>query len=447
MNLTVQVHWNKHWHDAGTVRFQMPGEGLRGAPSFSYSAEYALAALEQGGDFETQNLIDKTAVSVNLPCHFGGDYHKGEITPVLRDIIPQGAGRRHWVKILGYDRDPAHTIDTQLLKQGCIAPIGNLRIKEAAEAFQERVSHSDKVLFSREDVCARADNLIEYAQNLRVAIGGATGAGGDAPKLLLLETHDGHFALEGTISETEVCNHWLVKFPRGRKTQDDIAVLQGEAAIYKTLEACGVNSISGARIDENKGQLALWLPRFDRAVKAGDVVRHGVESVYSMMGKSGDGSALNHVDVVNKLKTFITEPKDKDALLAEYLVRDILNTATGNRDNHGRNTSIIKRGADIELAPTYDVAPMVLDSEAIARTTRWPLQFLNRTRDTNYTAILEALAVDAGYAARLVMTQLEQLRNMKNALKNHGAPAAMLNHAAIRFREAELVLDQLDDLL
>jgi serine/threonine-protein kinase HipA len=363
MNLTVQVHWNKHWHDAGTVRFRMPGEGLRGAPSFSYSAEYALAALEQGGDFETQNLIDKTAVSVNLPCHFGGDYHKGEITPVLRDIIPQGAGRRHWVKILGYDRDPAHTIDTQLLKQGCIAPIGNLRIKEAAEAFQERVSHSDKVLFSREDVCARADNLIEYAQNLRVAIGGATGAGGDAPKLLLLETHDGHFALEGTISETEVCNHWLVKFPRGRKTQDDIAVLQGEAAIYKTLEACGtVNSISGARIDENKGQLALWLPRFDRAVKAGDVVRHGVESVYSMMGKSGDGSALNHVDVVNKLKTFITEPKDKDALLAEYLVRDILNTATGNRDNHG-------------------------------------------------------------------------------------APAAMLNHAAIRFREAELVLDQLDDLL
>ena len=102
MELTLQIHWNNRWHDAGLIRFVQPQQGLAGKPMFSYSAGYAVEALEWLGDFEAQGLIDKTAVGVNLPCHLGGDYLAGEIAPVLRDIIPQGAGRRHWLKMLGY---------------------------------------------------------------------------------------------------------------------------------------------------------------------------------------------------------------------------------------------------------------------------------------------------------------------------------------------------------
>ncbi|MAZ05742.1 HipA domain-containing protein [uncultured Marinobacter sp.] len=443
MELTLQIHWNNRWHDAGLIRFVQPQQGLAGKPMFSYSAGYAVEALEWLGDFEAQGLIDKTAVGVNLPCHLGGDYLAGEIAPVLRDIIPQGAGRRHWLKMLGYERDPEQAIDTRLLAEGCIAPIGNLRIKEAADAFAEKLSQAGPSYFSAEEVCTRADNLVEHAQAMGVAIGGATGAGGDAPKLLLVENHEELFALEGTVPPSEIRKHWLVKFPRGRKTRADVAVLQGEAAIYRALESRGFNTIKESRLDEQDGQFALWLTRFDREMVDGELVCHGVESVYSIMGRIGDGSGLDHAEVISKLQTCVTWPANPDRLLADYLVRDILNTAIGNRDNHGRNTSIIKRDRHIELSPAYDLAPMVLDPEAIARTTLWPRKLRSGTLEPDYPSIINALSADPGEVTRGVVDQLEQLTGLKQELAKHGAPAEMLENKVIRFNAVEKALDQL----
>jgi serine/threonine-protein kinase HipA len=446
MNLTLQIHWDNQWHDAGIVTFRDPGQGLLGSPTFSYDTDYVVNALDRAGDFEQEDLIDRTAVGVKLPCIFGGDYTDGEIIPVLRDIIPQGAGRRHWVKILGFTRDPEHTIDTQLLSEGCVGPVGNLRIKEAAERFEAQVAESEVLLFDRADVCTRADNLIQYAHSFRLAIGGASGAGGDAPKLLLAENYKGQYALEGTIPDQDVARHWLVKFPRGKKSSDDIRVLEGEAAIYQFLEARGYNSIPGAFIDKINGHFALWLPRFDRKVTPDGVLHHGMESIYSMMGIGGDGARLEHVNVIHKLRECVTKPDEQDALLADYLVRDILNTATGNRDNHGRNTSLIKRDRDIELAPAYDVAPMVLDPEAIAMSTWWPNRLLNEKRNPDYAAILEELAVDNRRAAALMVEDLLKLTGMAKGLEDFGAPDEVVNHKAIRMHEPELVLKQLERL-
>mgnify|MGYP003641784195 FL=1 len=306
MSLTLQIHWDNQWHDAGTVAFPHETDGLLGKPTFSYDIQYVLAALEQGGDYEREDLNNKKAVGVNLPCILGGDFMAGEIAPILRDIIPQGAGRRALVKQLGYSRDPEQAIDVRLLTEGCIGPIGNLRIKEAAKAFEKEVAESEIVLFDRQDVCTRADALVQYANNLHVAIGGATGAGGDAPKLLLVENHYGEYALEGTIPEEDISRHWLVKFPRGNRSKDDVQVLEGEAAVYQLLEARGFTSIVGTFFDEINGDVALWLPRFDREVGADGVSRHGMESVYSIMGMIGDGARLEHVDVIQKLRRIKT---------------------------------------------------------------------------------------------------------------------------------------------
>ena len=447
MSLTLQIHWDNQWHDAGTVAFPHETDGLLGKPTFSYDIQYVLAALEQGGDYEREDLNNKKAVGVNLPCILGGDFMAGEIAPILRDIIPQGAGRRALVKQLGYSRDPEQAIDVRLLTEGCIGPIGNLRIKEAAKAFEKEVAESEIVLFDRQDVCTRADALVQYANNLHVAIGGATGAGGDAPKLLLVENHYGEYALEGTIPEEDISRHWLVKFPRGNRSKDDVQVLEGEAAVYQLLEARGFTSIVGTFFDEINGDVALWLPRFDREVGADGVSRHGMESVYSIMGMIGDGARLEHVDVIQKLRECITKPKNKDALLADYLVRDVLNTTVGNRDNHGRNTSLIKRGHDIELAPAYDFAAMVLDPEPIANSTWWPKHLLDRRRNPDYAAILEELATDPKRAAGLMEGELSKLTGMKDGLKRCGAPAKMLDHASIRMHEPELALEQLERLL
>ncbi|WP_166253348.1 HipA domain-containing protein [Marinobacter salicampi] len=447
MNLTLQIHWENEWHDAGTVRFDEPEKGLLGRPSFSYETQYTLKALERLGDFAMENLIDKTAVGVNLPCHFGGDYFNGEIAPVLRDIIPQGAGRRLWVKMMGYDRDPEQAIDTRLLAEGCVAPIGNLRIKEAADAFAKRLGKETHVhRFTREEVCRRADTLIEYAHNLGLAIGGATGAGGDAPKLLMVETKKGAFALEGTVADSEIKEHWLVKFPRGRKTEADIDVLKGEAAIYRTLEKRGFDSIPRTHLDESHGQYALWMPRFDREVVNGAVVRNGVESIYSLMGTVGNGSALYHTDILARLRQKTTRPEVKDALLADYLARDLLNYAVGNKDNHGRNTAIIKREKDIELSPAYDVAPMILDPEGIARMTRWPRQFQRDNGDPDYVGIIDAYAGDIGLAATLLGDHLVKLQNMVDDLRYFGAPEAMLEAPGLKLDLVGEVLADMDNL-
>ena len=446
MNLTLQIHWENEWHDAGTVRFPDPNKGLHGRPMFSYDTAYTVKALERLGDFASTNLIDKTAVGVNLACHFGGDYLNGEIAPVLRDIIPQGASRRLWVKMLGYDRDPEQAIDTKLLTEGCIAPIGNLRIKEAALAFNDKLTKAKPEIFTREQVCQRADTLIEYAQNLGVAIGGATGAGGDAPKLLMVETHAGKFAFEGTISEAGIREHWLVKFPRGKKTAADIDVLKGEAAIYKTLEERGFNSIPNTQIDSSDGQCALWMPRFDRTIDNESVTRHGVESIYSMMNRIGDGAALDHDKILETLRQKTSLPAQKDALLADYLARDLLNMAVGNKDNHGRNTALIKRDKDIELAPAYDVAPMVLDPEGIARTTRWPNHLQMKNGEPDYAGIIDAYAGDPELVADLFAEQLKKLTNLKDPLERHGAPKAMFEAPGVRLKIAEQVLMELEEL-
>lgn len=45
-------------------------------------------------------------------------------------------------------------------------------------------------------------------------LGNATGAGGNAPKLLLTEGNQGELYLDGVLADDLAARHWLVKFPR-----------------------------------------------------------------------------------------------------------------------------------------------------------------------------------------------------------------------------------------
>jgi len=77
----------------------------------------------------------------------------------------------------------------------------------------------------------------------------------------------------------------------------------------------------------------------------------------------------------------------------EYLLRDVINTAIGNTDNHDRNTAILKQDGLIHLASAFDLAPMELDREAVAQSTVWPKPF-HHPRGVNYVAIIQRLAHD-----------------------------------------------------
>lgn len=437
--LTVQVYWNYQWHDAGIVRFPKPKNGLTGDMTFTYSGKYvnAVTTAQEGLSFR-----DERSIGHNVPGHLMKGYLREPVAPVLRDIIPQGAGRRYLLRNWDVTGDPGPSADFKLLSEGCIAPIGNLRIKEAAEAFEAEVKESKVTSFTKDDISDWGERLLEYANQLGVVVGGATGAGGDAPKLLVVQARNGSFYLEGTLSEPEIANHWLVKFPRGRMTLEDQGVLRAEGIFYGALDRLGQNTIRGAHVVEGRVP-ALWLPRFDREVTPDGIRRYGVESMYSLSRMVGDGARMEHPKVLSRLREAITHPPEFDETLCEYLMRDVINYTIGNSDNHGRNTALIKRDGRTSLSPAYDLAPMVLDREAIARTTVWPLEYRRSVYEPNYDKIIRDVAEDPEITRVRFIAELEKLASLRKEVEDLGAPQRILKHKNIVFERPERFLETL----
>lgn len=157
---------------------------------------------------------------------------------------------------------------------------------------------------------------------------------------------------------------WLVKFPRGN-SEDDRTVLRNEANYLEVARALEFTVGEALYYEEN----ALFIPRFDRETTADGLQRWGVESLYAMAGVAEYGKAEPHELYCHALAAYITDP---ETAITEYVLRDALNVAMGNKDNDGRNTAVIKRpGEGIGLSPIFDFAPMWLDPEGVARVTRW----------------------------------------------------------------------------
>jgi len=138
-----------------------------------------------------------------------------------------------------------------------------------------------------------------------------------------------------------------------------------EAAYYEVARWFGVRTGEALRLDND----ALFIPRFDRIVLEGGVARLGVESLASLAGVSEFGAATSQNTYCRAIVTHTTAPQQE---LLEFVRRDVLNTALGNTDNHGRNTAVIRYADNqVLLSPLYDFAPMILDPQGIARVSRW----------------------------------------------------------------------------
>lgn len=86
--------------------------------------------------------------------------------------------------------------------------------------------------FGFDDVVTRDQRFLEYAYEQGAAIGGATGAGGEAPKLLLSEGRDGLLYPDAVLDDGQAICHWFVKFARnqalnGRRPWSAVARLTG----------------------------------------------------------------------------------------------------------------------------------------------------------------------------------------------------------------------------
>ncbi|MBA6098052.1 HipA domain-containing protein [Pseudomonas juntendi] len=429
--LTLQLHDQAQWHDAVAIAFVEPEKGLSSPCEFGYTSEYVKTHLEAYDSLFCQEA------SARLPVDFGS--HRLQHAPAfLYDIAPAGAAKRFLLRHIGREKPEGMGDDLFLLGRSTPAPIGNLRIKESAELLD----YADPIGFAHQDVITRDQRFLEYAYERGAAIGGATGAGGEAPKLLMTEAENGLLYPDAVLADERARRHWFIKFARNQALADDQQILRAEYLYYKALQQLGIETVATEYMALEEGtKPSLWLERFDRQVCAQGVQRFAVESMYSLCGVTEPGSRMGHLEAIEALAVvwkLAGQGRQLPDLVADYLRRDLINKILGNADNHGHNTAIIRTRDTVRLAPIYDLAPMVIDQEGITRTTKWPAS-IERAGDIDWQAACAALAefVDPGEAFERLRLDARHLLALPDILSALGLPDAVMNHPAIALGRLE----------
>jgi len=421
-NLTLQVYGAGLWRDAMTLTFDDPANGFLGPCRFAYKASYLLNA--------DADSLDQS-VSARLPVNFE-TYALRQAPAFLHDIAPAGAAKRFLINQIGRQKPEGFSDDLYLLGRSTPAPIGNLRVKESVGALEE----GDPMGFTRADVVTRDQRFLEYAYEQGAAIGGATGAGGEAPKLLMTQGVDGLLYPDAVLADEQAREHWFIKFARNQAVRNDQDILRSEYLYYRALQQLGIETVATEDMAlEEASKPSLWMKRFDRRITDEGVERLAVESIYSLAGVTLPGSRMHHLEVITLLSKMWLQAGQKAQipdLVAEYLRRDLINQILGNSDNHGRNTAIIRSRDGYRLAPVYDLAPMVMDAEGVTRTTKWS-KIIERAGVVNWRAACEALVdiLDPQQAFERLRHDAQQLRALPDILRDSGLPEATFNHPAI----------------
>lgn len=171
--LTLQLHVDGRWQDAALLDVKESRKGRESAALLAYEFDYASQYLDRD---------DHASCSINYSVMLIGSHFSQPWFSFLDDIMPSGASRRYWVALLGLQTKSPAEQDYALLKAGTIAPVGNLRVKESLPPLPAE-SQLKTRRFPAEWAVERDTDFLEYAQQMGAASGGATGAGGEAPKL------------------------------------------------------------------------------------------------------------------------------------------------------------------------------------------------------------------------------------------------------------------------
>jgi serine/threonine-protein kinase HipA len=352
MDCHIEIFLDDCWQTAAVFEpdAQELDKGVAGGGRLQYDIDYTVTHRSN----RAAELIPGLTVGFEL-------YRFAHWPPFLVDLLPGGAGRRAWLRRMRVENDGPQ-MDWHLLTKGAGAPPGNLRIAEAV--FTPPPDHF-KIGFPRGDIIEQRERFLDYAEERGAHVAGASSVQGEAPKYLLVEDHAGMFHAEGALPDEKIKKFWLVKFPRGRRTDErNLQVLRNEAPYLEVARKFGIRTGEPLIYEDE----ALFVPRFDREVAGGRVERLGMHSLYAVANIAEYGAAVRHDSYCHALAKVATNPSQE---LREYIRRDILNLALRNTDNHGRNMAILRTDGQVKLSPLFDFAPMFLDPEGIGRVSRW----------------------------------------------------------------------------
>lgn len=434
--LTVQLLADDGWRDAAILEIPRPAEGAVGPCLVEYDFDYAIDRMQAVGPGER----GRAAIACGFPVDTAA--HRCDHWPgFLDDIRPGGAARRWWVARLELGFLPEREQDVPLLEQGTIAPIGNLRIKEAVPA-----GSGPPVRFPIDAVAQRDHDFLDHASQMGASVGGATGAGGEAPKLLLRMDEADQVWIDTRQDQLDTPDrHYLVKFARNQRSPIDQIILRSEHTYYRALAELGVDTVDvdTMRLLEGPHEPSLWLPRFDVDRRDGREIRHGLESFYSLID-APPGSFQKHQTYLAASHQVLRDQPGHDplTLVVEYLWRDLLNLVFGNSDNHGRNSGVLKTPEGMRLAPVYDFAPMKMDPEGIVRTSRW--ERFEAGSGIDWSGLIESLDVygDPDEIARQLRDRARTLVDLPERLERLGLPEETLRFPPLGLDRTEQKLER-----
>ena len=437
MNSTIQAYVDGEWHNAADVEFIDPARGIAGAAKMSYDADYwsDMASV----DTLEGPVIDRRAVSLRFPVDLS--YHQSDRWPAwLLDLMPQGVARKRIADQEGLRADdPA--LELKLLLRAGGAPIGNLRIREAFEAEQERIACLECPPLKDEDISDRSERFLDVVDRFAYLASGSSGVQGEWPKALMTRSRrDGFWYPEPFVRTEDGIEHAIIKLLKSSSDNDRL-ILEAEAPYLELARSFGLNCAAPLRFKPG----VLIMPRFDREVSDGHVILHGQESMTSALGIAEFGVPKAHEEYLEVIDLYSDDPVE-DRL--EYLMRDVLNMAAGNPDNHGRNTAMQRPATGgVRLSPLFDFAPMRLSDAGIARQSRWRC-LQGRDLDADWSAVCEAVACDglSTEDVRLALIEkLPDLRGLRDTAHDLGVPGQVIDQA-IRPERMIAAIEALEDV-
>lgn len=430
MELQFEIYHDHRWNLAGSVDVRDPAAGFLGETVLSYELDYWLSnAAVEARDGRVVN--DYRAASVADPVDLENHYRK-TWPPFLLDLLPSGRARARLGGALEIDPN-ARSSDLPLLLRAGGSPVGNVRIKGAANQEAARLASVERLGVTRQEMFQRSDRFIEIVDHFAIIASGSSGLQGEWPKVAMTQAKDGLYYPDPLVADDEAIDHVIVKLLRSNNLRDEV-ILRAEA-LYSTLAVhLGLN-VSRTSEYENG---VLVIPRFDRKVFAGKVVRLGQESLVSAANVAEFGYLGRHETYIDIIRKVSASPFE-DVL--EYVKREAVNQALGNSDNHGRNTALSKlENCDIRLSPLFDFAPMRLALESIPRSTRWSSMVDKHTDHTpDWKIISEVIFPDDVVSAGRLLEELggfaETLQAAPFLAKELGADEEVLNIAMSRCDE------------
>ena len=372
--VTLQTFFDGRWHDAAEVEFHRPELGHRGATTFSYLLEYFAehAAVDHSNGVRVDDTRAVSTALVSLEDRWNPTW-----PAFLMDLLPQGPARHLVAGTFGLNGALAAS-ETELLRICAGAPVGNVRVKEAAARLRTLEPFDSRVRMDLGDVAGQTARFREVMEMLPALCPASVSLQGEWPKALLAVTRTGEVYPDPFVPDDFPADRYVAKFFR-KKGERDEAILDVEGCYASALAA------EGLAVHDVPVRLPgmLLVPRFDVTDSGG---RKGQESLVSAIGVAEFGHQADHEAYVDLIARTSDRPEGD---VAEYVARDLVNLSLGNEDNHGRNTALVRQGGATYLAPIFDLAPMRISGDAVARSTKWRCM---REEGADYRPLWNAVA-------------------------------------------------------